>query len=300
MIDDLRRTCIQDQKSSLAWVISRATAYEISGVMAFLSYLEKKCKLAEFFADAGSVASGEVDKAASAGAQWLEGEYQADDGVKTRVGFLMLSRSAWQLLETPEISFSESELTTFSTDSVIVEYEALKDGSFKQTLFFGKTDSWEANRSELSESDIKQKVERACLYAWLVAYFESNPASATITVKPGRRARVKKGKEVKRALAEIRTIVIDGVEKIFTTDGINFRVHARGWHVRRHNVREHERHYASGKVAIVRAFQRGDINLGFVSRESQAAQSETRFSVQPNKVFFDTDQKAKGKAAAGK
>lgn len=107
--------------------------------------------------------------------------------------------------------------------------------------------------------------------------------------RPGRRARVKKGKEVKRALAEIRTIVIDGVEKIFTADGINFRVYARGWHVRRHNVREHERHYASGKVAIVRAFQRGDINLGFVSHESRAAQPETRFSVQPDKVFFDTD-----------
>jgi hypothetical protein len=242
-------------------------AYEISGVMAFLSYLEKKCKLAEFFADAGLVttATSAIDNAASSKACWLEGEYQSSDGIKKHVGFFMLGGAG--------------------RDSLIIEYESLKDGSFKQTALLGKTTRWQSSRSdELSESDIEQKAERACLYAWLVAYFESHPASATITVKPGRRARVKKAKEVKRALAEIRTIVIDGVEKIFTADGITFRVHARGWHVRRHNVREHERHYASGKVAIVRAFQRGDINLGFVFHESRDAQSETRFSVRAVKA----------------
>lgn len=278
MIDDLKQCLVQDQKSSLAWAIGLATAYEISGVMAFLSYLEKKCKLAEFFADAGLVttATGAIDNAAPIKPCWLEGEYQSSDGIKKRVGLFMLGGAGG--------------------DSLIIEYEPLKDGSFKQTTLLGRTTRWQSNQSELSESDIEQKAERACLYAWLVAYFESNPASATITVKPGRRARVKKGKEVKRALAEIRTIVIDGVEKIFTTDGINFRVHARGWHVRRHNVREHERHYASGKVAIVCAFQRGDINLGFVSHES-AAHSETRFSVQPDKVFFNAEQKVKSTAA---
>jgi hypothetical protein len=216
----------------------------------------------------------------------------------------------------PMLDMGDGELSTYLSDDanskkhlgilfasdaaevVISEFEPLQNGSFKIVLIRGTADQWKARPEDaLSESEIEQKVERACLYAWLVAYFESDPASATISVKPGRPAKAKNGKEVKRALAEIRTIVIDGVEKIFTTDGINFRVHARGWHVRRHNVREHERHYASGKVAIVRAFQRGDINLGFVSHESQAAQPETRFSVQPDKVFFDTEQKAKSTAA---
>jgi hypothetical protein len=269
IIDDVRRWL--QRSGSIPAFITSATAYEISGVTAFLNYLEKKQKLEEFLADA-------TLDSFSRHTRWLEGEYLSDDAnSKKHLGILFASDAA---------------------EVVISEFEPLQNGSFKIVLIRGTADQWKARPEDaLSESEIEQKVERACLYAWLVAYFESDPASATISVKPGRPAKAKNGKEVKRALAEIRTIVIDGVEKIFTTDGINFRVHARGWHVRRHNVREHERHYASGKVAIVRAFQRGDINLGFVSHESQAAQPETRFSVQPDKVFFDTEQKAKSTAA---
>lgn len=271
MIDDARLWF--KRAGNISEVITGATAYEISGVSAFLNYLENKHKLEEFLADA-------TLDSFSPHIRWLEGEYLSDGGQqKKHLGTLFACDAA---------------------EVLISEFEPLQNGSFKIVLIRGNGDGWKARPQDaLSESEIDQKAERACLYAWLVAYFESNPASATISVKPGRPAKVKKGKEVKRPLAEMRTIVIDGVEKIFTPNGVNFRVHARGWHVRRHSVREHERHYASGKVAIVRAFQRGDIKLGFVSNESSATQPETRFSVQPDKVFFDTEQKAKS-ATAGK
>jgi hypothetical protein len=274
MIDDVRVWLARANgpNNSALVQLNAAPAYEISGVMAFVRHLKKKGKLEEFTVD--------IDTAFSPGFRWLEGEDQADDGSKKHLGFLVCAAGP---------------------RSFICEFEALHNGSFKGAVLLAQNypESQESTGDESGYGGTETKLERACLYAWLVTYFESNPASATISVKPGRRAKVKKGKELKRALAEMRTIVIDGVEKIFTADGINFRVHARGWHVRRHNVKEHERHYANGKVAIVRAFQRGDINLGFVSHESPAAQSETRFSVQPDKVFFDTEQKAKS-ASAGK
>jgi hypothetical protein len=270
IIDDVRLWF--KRSGNLPPLFTSVTAYEISGVTAFLNYLEKNHKLEEFLADTPL-------NSFPRRSLWSEGEYLSEDGnSKKHLGII---------------------LTSDATEVLISEFEPLQNGSFKVVVIRGK-DQWKARPQDaLSESEIEQKVQRAFLYAWLVGYFESNPASATISVKPGRPAKVKNGKEVRRALAEMRTIVIDGVEKIFTTDGINFRVHARGWHVRRHSVREHLRHYASGKVARVRAFLRGDINLGFVSHESQAVQPETRFSVQPDKVFFDTEQKAKS-AKAGK
>lgn len=144
IIDDLKRCLMQGKKDGLAGLISRAAAYEISGVMAFLSYLEKKCKLAEFFADAGLVttATSAIDNAASSKVCWLEGEYQSSDGIKKHLGFFMLGGAGM--------------------DSLIIEYESLKDGSFKQTALLGKTTRWQSNRSdELSEIDIEQKAERA-------------------------------------------------------------------------------------------------------------------------------------------
>lgn len=128
----------------------------------------------------------------------------------------------------------------------------------------------------------------------LIQFFESNPERMTVTsiVQRSRAARVKNGKEVKGPLKQVRTFIIDGVEKIYdpAAQAHEYVIRPRGWHNRLHDVIGHWRHIERSltvctccsppKTAIwISPFERGDETLGRV-------ETDKRFRVSPADVFL--------------
>jgi hypothetical protein len=140
-----------------------------------------------------------------------------------------------------------------------------------------------------SPATSQQLAHEADVVMHLIAYLAMKPIAQIVIAQQGRATRLNKRqtKTLKQARSEVRTVVIDGVERVFQPNGTFIhRVHSRGWHARRHEVAEHLRRYASGKVVRIEAHIRGDANLGYVPWFGRHDRTRTRYSVQPGKELF--------------
>lgn len=125
-------------------------------------------------------------------------------------------------------------------------------------------------------------------------FFRLNPAIAQLTTNPaqgGQEERAERQnnrgtKIIKAARSKVQMIVIDGVKRVVNNGVVKFRIHARGWHMRRHDVREHWRHLASGRVVRVNAHQRGDEKLGWIIHVPKPEPREKRYEIKPAAAFF--------------
>lgn len=247
--------------------LRRANAYDVGGVQALCSHLRKHEKLESFYHTAMSCPETEKIADEILPFVWMEHE---------QTGALVVA----------------------SATCVRIFVFFVKEGELTVTL--GYQDSADRKWRDCSGSALPAEWQVFFFSIWTnlvaTAYLSSNPKHKIVTFQaPRPERRNKRGTKVlKPARKLVRTVIIDGVERVVTHQGVSYRVHANGWHPRRHKVGEFVRHCASGKTVKVRAHERGDESLGYVpwydATNSDAQPRPTiRYKVQPDQSFYGDD-----------
>jgi hypothetical protein len=140
---------------------------------------------------------------------------------------------------------------------------------------------------DIGTADISPWVGLLIITAWLA----SNPKCKVLTLQSAKPERMnqRKTKIIRPARKQVRTVVIDGIERVYdpATRSMVYKVYHPP---RRHEVMAHSRNLASGRTVLVKAHERGDISKGFVpwygkSRPTSPKPSP-RFKVVPDASFF--------------
>ena len=260
------RSTNQVARKVLAY-LQRANAYEVGGVEALASYLQKRDTLVPFlqaaldYPDTGKFADEMLPFI------WIE---HGESGVLI-AGSLTCVR----------IFFLEDDGDRVH---ILCGYRDKSDGY------------WRYVGGRRMNADSESFFVQPLLRINVIAYLAANPRHKVVALQPSRCERKNKRgtKVLKPARKLVRTIIIDGVERVVTHQGVTYHIHAKGWHPRRHKVGEFSRRCASGKVVKVRAHERGDESLGYVpwydTTNSEAQPRPTiRYKVQPDKSFYDDD-----------
>ena len=258
-----------DEHNQVLAFLKEAQAYDVGGVDALLSYMRKREKLTAFL-DSVSEHPGTPEELSKMGQViWMEGI------ANSTLGFLIVFNGAER-----------------RTDAHLID--AQKRGYAKLTCL-DEDETWRYTPSGEPAGNSPLRIIQILL---TTAYLASNPRNQLVTVQqPRDEKRNKRSTKVLRPRRkQVRTIIIDGVERIPNpaTGTPPFKVHARGWHCRRHKVTEHFRVYQSGKVVKIHAHERGDITRGYVPWFSgnyfdTAQKPKPRYKVQPDKIFFTID-----------
>jgi hypothetical protein len=252
---------LEEIKEILA-LLRHAPAYDIGGVHKLLSHLKDKGNFQCFMQDVEQHPGTTQSMYEMGKLIWLEGI----EG--TSYGFL--------------VRFVPQEQ---QTDMFFID---VAKGGIVMCVCSDSDMIW---REKKTGRPISDKVRDLITVLITTAYLASNPKCEVITIQEGREeTRNKRGTKVLRPKRKrVRTIIIDGVERIKANGVVSYRVHPRGWHVRRHKVAEHLRHLATGTVITVRAHERGDAALGFVpwfKGTFYFQQQPKHYKVQPDQTFF--------------
>jgi hypothetical protein len=247
--------------------LKEAQAYDVGGVDALLRYLRKREKLTVFL-DTVSEHPGTPESLTKMGRFiWMEG----------------IANSPFGCL----IVFDPVECRT---DAHLVDPQKRE---YAKLTCLDEDETWRYIPSGEPAGNSPLRIIQLLL---TTAYLASNPVNQIVTVQqPRDEKRNKRSTKVLRPRRqEVRCVIIDGVERIPNpaTGTPTFKVHARGWHCRRHKVTEHFRVYQSGKVVKIRAHERGDITRGYVpwfSGNYFDTPQKPRYRVQPDKSFFTID-----------
>lgn len=249
--------------------LKEAQAHDVGGVDALLSYMRKRKKLTAFL-DSVSEQPGTPEALSKMGQViWMEGI------ANSTLGFLIV--------------FNPAERRT---DAHLID--AQKRG-YAKLVCLDEGETWHYLPSgELAGNSILRIIQILLTTAFLA----SNPRNQLVTVQQPRDEKLNKRstKVLRPRRKQVRCIIIDGVERIPNpaTGTPTFKVHARGWHCRRHKVTEHFRFYPSGKIVKIAAHERGDVTRGYVPWFSRnyfdmAPKPRPRYKVQPDKIFFTID-----------
>lgn len=254
------------EAKELLTLLKEAQAYDVGGVTALLSHMKKREGL-ESFLDTVLEHPGTPQSLSEMGpVVWMEN----------------IANFSFGCL----IAFNEAERRT---DAYFVNPQ--KRGYAKLTCLH-HDETWHYCTSGEPAGN---RVLFIMQILFTTAYLASNPKNRIVTLQQGRdeKRNKRRTKVLKAKRKHVRTIIIDGVERIpDPASGVpTYKVHARGWHCRRHKVTEHFRVYPSGKVVKIKGHERGDVAKGYVPWFSGdyfdiSPQPKARYKVQPDKTFF--------------
>lgn len=254
------------EAKELLVLLKEAQAYDIGGVTALLSYMKKKEKLESFLVTVEEH-PGTPDSLSKMGLLiWMEGIANFPFGCL--IVFNTVERRTDAYFVNPQ-KRGYARLTCLDDDETW-HYSPSGEPAGNRILFIMQI-------------------------LITTAYLASNPKNRIVTLQQGRdeKRNKRRTKVLKAKRKHVRTIIIDGVEIIpDPASGVpTYKVHARGWHCRRHKVTEHFRVYPSGKVVKIKAHERGDAAKGYVPWFSgnyfdMSPKPNPRYRVQPDKAFF--------------